>query len=90
MKLVSVRLDEEIYEELEKQAKFLKLPKSWIIRRALEHYLAKLARKDRVELAFALAEEVEPTEEEKRLVEEFRKKPHKFISQEEIEKELGL
>ena len=90
MRHVSVRMDDELYKKLEKEAKALKLPKSWIIRRALEHYLAKLARKDRVELAFALAEEVEPTEEEKRLVEEFRKKPHKFISQEEIEKELGL
>ena len=85
MKHVSVRMDDEIYERLEKEAKALKLPKSRIIHRAVEYYLDKLARKDRVKLAFALAEEVEPTEEEKRLVEVFRKKPHKFIPQEEIE-----
>ena len=90
MRHVSVRLDEDIYKELEEKARAWKLSKSWIIRRALEHYLTKLARKDRVELAFALAEEVEPTEEEKRLIEEFRKQPHRFIPQDEIEKELGL
>ncbi len=90
MKHVSVRMDDEIYEKLEKMSKFFRIPKSWLIRRAVESYLDKLERIDRVELAFALAEEVEPSEEEKRLVEEFRKKPHKFIPQEEIERELGL
>ena len=90
MRHVSVRMDDEIYEKLEKMSKSFRIPKSWLIRRAVESYLDKLERIDRVELALALAEEVEPTEEEKRLVEEFRKKPHKFIPQEEIEKELGL
>ncbi len=90
MKHVSVRMDDEIYEKLEKMSKSFRIPKSWLIRRAVESYLDKLERIDRVELAFALAEEVEPSEEEKRLVEEFRKKPHKFIPQEEIERELGL
>ena len=52
------------------------------MRRALESFFKELSRKDRLELAFALAEEVDPTEKEKRLVEEFRKEPHKFISQE--------
>ena len=90
MKHVSVRMDDEIYEKLEKMSKSFRIPKSWLIRRAVESYLDKLERIDRVELALALAEEVEPTEEEKKIVEEFRKKPHKFIPQEEIEKELGL
>ena len=90
MKHVSVRMDDEIYEKLEKMSKSFRIPKSWLIRRAVESYLDKLERIDRVELAFALAEEVEPSEEEKRLVKEFRKKPHKFIPQEEIERELGL
>ena len=90
MRHVSVRLDEDIYKELEEKARAWKLSKSWIIRRALEKFFRELSRKDRLELTLALAEEVEPTEEEKRLIEEFRKKPHKFIPQEEIEKELGL
>ncbi len=90
MKHVSVRMDDEMYEKLEKMSKSFRIPKSWLIRRAVESYLDNLERIDRAELAFALAEEVEPTEEEKKLVEEFRKKSHKFIPQEEIEKELGL
>ena len=90
MKHVSLRMDDELYKKLEDTARAWKIPKSWIIRRALEKFFRDLSHTDRLDLLFALAEEVEPTEEEKRLVEEFRKKPHKFIPQEEIEKELGL
>jgi len=90
MRHVSVRLDEDIYKELEEKARAWKLSKSWIIRRALERFFNELSHADRLDLLFALAEEVEPTEEEKRLIEEFHKKPHEFITQDELEKELGL
>ena len=90
LKHVSVRIDEKTYKRLEEKARTLKLSKSWIIRQAIERFLDQLSRLDRVEMAFVLAEEVEPTEEEKRLIEEFRKKSHEFISQEELERKLGL
>ena|GEM_PF-1624475 len=90
MKHVSVRMDDEIYERLEKEAKALKLPKSWIIRRAVEYYLDKLSRKGKVELILALAEEVEPTEEEKKILEEYENKPLEGIPHEEARRLLGL
>jgi len=90
VKHVSVRMDDEIYERLEKEAKALKLPKSWIIRRAVEYYLDKLSRKGKVELILALAEEVEPTEEEKKILEEYENKPLEGIPHEEARRLLGL
>ena len=56
MRHVSVRLDDDIYEMLEEEAKALKVPKSWIIRRALEYYLVRLYRKDIAELVLAFEE----------------------------------
>ena len=90
MKHVSVRMDDETYKKLEEKAKSLKLSKSWIIRRAVERFLDQLSRMDRIELALALAEEVEPTEEEKRILQKLSKKPLKGISHEEAKRILGL
>lgn len=90
MKHVSVRMDDEIYEKLEKMSKSFRIPKSWLIRRAVENYLDKLERIDRVELALALAEEVEPTEDEKKIIEEYKDKPVEGIPHEEAKRLLGL
>ncbi len=90
MKHISVRMDDETYRRLEEQAKALKLPKSWIIRRAVEYYLDKLSRKDRLELTLSLAEEVEPTEEEKRILGEYENKPLEGVPHEEARRMLGL
>ena len=90
MRHVSVRLDEDIYKELEEKARAWKLSKSWIIRRALEKFFRELSRKDRFELTLALAEEVEPTEEEKKILEEYENKPLEGIPHEEARRMLGL
>ena len=90
MKHVSVRMGDEIYKKLEKMSKSFGIPKSWLIRRAVESYLDKLERIDCVELALALAEEVDPTEEEKKIIEEYKDKPIEGIPHEEAKRLLGL
>ncbi len=71
MKTISVKVDDELLEELNKKAKRLKLPKSVIIRAAVEDYLKKVSKIKNLSAFLESVPEVEPAPDEIKAIEEY-------------------
>jgi hypothetical protein len=94
MKTISVKVDDELLEKLNTQAHRLKVPKSVIIRAAVEDYLRKVSH-FRSLLAFLdSVPEVEPEPDEIKAIEEYESRRTlgkvESVSLKEIKKELNI
>ncbi|BBJ28545.1 ribbon-helix-helix protein, CopG family [Athalassotoga saccharophila] len=94
MKTISVKIDNELLEELNTQAHRLRVSKSVIIRAAVEDYLKKVSHFKNLLDFLESVPEVEPELDEIKVIEEYesRKALRKVesISLEEAKKELNI
>ncbi len=94
MKTISVKIDNELLEDLNTQAHRLRVPKSVIIRAAVEDYLKKVSNFKNLLDFLESVPEVEPELDEIKAIEEYesRKTLRKVesISLEEAKKELNI
>ena len=94
MKTISVKIDNKLLEELNTEAKRLRLPKSVIIRAAVEDYLKKVSKMKNLLDFLNSVPEVEPEPDEIKAVEEYENREVvgkvETISLKEAKKELNI
>ncbi|MGC8544904.1 ribbon-helix-helix domain-containing protein [Athalassotoga sp.] len=90
---LSVRISEDLERKLKKYSKDFEIPKSYIVRKAIEKYIDNLAsNKDIIKVVNSI-EEDEPLEDEVKAIKNFKKRKErnsaKFLSQERVKKILN-
>ncbi len=66
-----MKVDDKLLEELNTKAKRLRLPKSVIIRAAMEEYLKKVSKMKNLSAFLDSVSEVEPEQDEIKAIEEY-------------------
>ncbi len=93
MKTISFKVDDDLFEKLDKQASKLKLSRSVIIRAATEAYLKKISKMKTLMDFLENVPEIEASIDEIKAVKEYEKEAKnetKSFSLEEAKKELNL
>ncbi len=94
MKIISLKVDNELLEELNTQANRLKLPRSVIIRAAVEDYLKRISKKKNLMAFLNNVQEVEAEPDEIEAIKEYEERETndkiEFLSLKEAKKGLKI